>query len=183
MLRFAITPGDLVSIEGIEVAQLVARCAELASAGVDFVLLREKRLAAEQVGSLAKRVGEAVAGAGMKVVLPGIGAGEAFGRHLRLEELPAAGWVSVSCHTVEEVRLARERRASAVLFAPVFGKTVDGVEVVPGTGLGTLREACRAAREVPVFALGGLNEGNARDCVRAGAAGVAGIRMFFGRDG
>jgi thiamine-phosphate pyrophosphorylase len=67
-----------------------------------------------------------------------------------------------------------------VLFGPVFGKTLDGVEVVAGVGLEGLREACGVAGEMPVLALGDVTAGNAVSCVDAGASGVAGIRMFFG---
>jgi thiamine-phosphate pyrophosphorylase len=88
-------------------------------------------------------------------------------------------FVSVSCHALDEVRLARDGGASAVLFGPVFGKTVDRVEVVPGVGLKALRAACEAAGDMPALALGGVGERNAASCVEAGASGVAAIRMFF----
>jgi thiamine monophosphate synthase len=54
-----------------------------------------------------------------------------------------------------------------------------------------LRRACRIARagdsrieageaggEMPVFALGGVDEARAALCASAGAAGIAGIRIF-----
>ena len=90
-------------------------------------------------------------------------------------------FVSVSCHSLAEVRRARQDEASAVLFAPVFGKWADCAEVVRGVGLSALGEACEVAEEMPVYALGGVTKVNAEECVRAGAAGVAGIRMFFER--
>jgi thiamine-phosphate pyrophosphorylase len=136
----------------------------------------------------------AIAG-GMRVIVAGrvdvaIAVGAA-GVHLSAREgeltpeqvraLMPAAFVSVSCHRVEEVRRAREGGASAVLFGPVFGKAVDGVEVVPGVGLEKLREACAVG--VPVLALGGVTEANAGVCVEVGAWGVAGIRMFFDRVG
>ena len=34
--------------------------------------------------------------------------------------------ITVSCHSLEEVRHARDNRADAILFAPVFEKTIAG---------------------------------------------------------
>jgi thiamine-phosphate pyrophosphorylase len=41
-----------------------------------------------------------------------------------------------------------------------------------------LRRVCEAAAPVKVVALGGVTWANAQECVDAGAAGVAGIRLF-----
>jgi thiamine-phosphate pyrophosphorylase len=43
--------------------------------------------------------------------------------------------------------------------------------------LDELRRVCAVAK-LPVLALGGVNEENAEACMDAGAAGVAGIRLF-----
>jgi thiamine-phosphate pyrophosphorylase len=189
MLRYAITDG----CAGDESEAASARWAGWARLGVEFVLVREKRLEAGVLARLTREVVAAV-GAETRVLVAGrvdvaLAAG-AGGVHLSardgelsvgqvLQVMPRA-FVSVSCHTLDEVRRAREDGASAVLFGPVFGKTVAGVEVVAGVGLGALREACKAAGGMPVFALGGVSAGNAESCVEAGAAGVAGIRMFAG---
>jgi len=85
--------------------------------------------------------------------------------------------VSRACHSVEEVRAARD--ASLIVFAPVFEK-VDSADGREGVGLSVLAQACRSAGEVPVIALGGVTPENAADCIAAGAAGVAGIRLFLG---
>ncbi|WP_325380701.1 thiamine phosphate synthase, partial [Edaphobacter sp.] len=63
--------------------------------------------------------------------------------------------VSVSCHTLAEVEMARNE-ADLILFAPVFHKTVAGEMVAAGTGLEGLRTACLAAGSTPVYALGGV---------------------------
>jgi thiamine-phosphate diphosphorylase len=47
----------------------------------------------------------------------------------------------------------------------------------PVAGLETLAGACR--RRLPVLAIGGVTAGNAGDCIRAGAAGVAVIRSVL----
>jgi len=193
MLRYAISEGLLDRQGGT--GDFVTRCKQLGADGVEFLLLRERALGVEGLLMLARRVVETVRGSGMQVIVPGSAeltlAAEAAGVHLsgrpgelRVNQVRAvspAAWVSVSCHTVEEIRCAREDGASAVLFAPVFGKMVDGVEVVGGVGLERLQEACDAAGKMPVFALGGVTEANAEECVKAGARGVAGIRMFFDR--
>lgn len=94
--------------------------------------------------------------------------------------------VGVSCHSSAEVHRAHADDADLVVFAPVFEKVIAG-KGQRGTGLEALRDACetgtRAAgrankREFPVFALGGVTLENARQCIAAGAAGVAGIRLF-----
>ena len=86
--------------------------------------------------------------------------------------------VSVSCHSLPEVRRACEGGADLVLFGPVFEKRVAGEVVVGGVGLDALREACAAAGATPVLALGGVTDETLPACLAVGAAGVAGIRLF-----
>ena len=57
---------------------------------------------------------------------------------------------------------------------PVFEKK-DAKQVQP-QGLNALRDVCKA--RIPVFALGGVTLENAVPCIEAGAAGIAGIRLF-----
>ncbi len=128
----------------------------------------------------------------------------ADGVHLRSDDISAAEarvvWsragdsgadrlcVAVSCHTPEEVWRAESDGADFVVFAPVFEKSGQA-----GVGLVALRAACgRAAQantpepsralRIPVLALGGVTVGNALSCVQAGAAGIAGIRLFQEND-
>jgi thiamine-phosphate pyrophosphorylase len=79
--------------------------------------------------------------------------------------------VGESVHSPEE---AARSEADFCVFAPVFdtpGKTAQGVE--------RLAETCRATR-LPVFALGGVDPGNASRCIDAGARGAACIRAVLG---
>jgi thiamine-phosphate pyrophosphorylase len=93
--------------------------------------------------------------------------------------------VSVSCHTVADIRAARAAGATLALFAPVFEKALRGAPALSGQGLESLAEACTAARqparqpELPVLALGGVTLKNAAECITAGAAGIAAIRLFL----
>ena len=90
-------------------------------------------------------------------------------------------FISISCHDLEDVAAARQQQVDCILFAPVFEKKIDRLsgEIVPGTGLQLLEEACRVAGNVPVFALGGITAKNAPQCIAAGTAGVAAIRLML----
>ena len=191
MLRCAITSGDGWTA--------TSQARRWAAEGVEFVQLREKQLGA---GELVRRA------AAMRVGLPAtkllvngradvaVAAG-ADGVHLtaRTGELTAeqvrrvfraAGVgepvVSASCHSLAEVRQAVDGGVDLILFGPVFEKRIAGEVVVAGVGLEALREACAAAGETPVLALGGVTWESAQLCVEAGAAGVAGIRLFSGEE-
>ena len=185
VLRCAIT-------DGTGGAGVASRCAALAAAQVDLLIVREKALGAGALCGLTRAI--VAAAGGMKVLVAGradvaLAAGAA-GVHLsgrageltprQVRRVMPGAYVSVSCHTAAEVSSAARGGADLVLFAPVFAKVSAGL---PGVGLGALAEAAKAAGAVPVLALGGVEEGNAAACVEAGAAGVAGIRMFFPYDG
>jgi len=174
---------------------LLARIAAAARAGVDLIQLREKDLATRELEQVAQQARVAVAGTRAKLLINSrvdvaIACG-LDGVHLTSgpDELPAsearvmfakagrtAPVIGVSCHTVAEVLVAESHGADFVVFGPVFSKGENA-----GTGLESLRAACSAlpnGSTMKVLALGGVEIGNARDCVRAGAAGVAGIRLF-----
>jgi thiamine-phosphate pyrophosphorylase len=85
--------------------------------------------------------------------------------------------IAVSCHSPEEVLQAQANQANFAVFAPVFEKQVSKKETkLPPSGLSLLAQACQAT--IPVLALGGITLENAQSCRDAGAAGIAGIRLF-----
>jgi thiamine-phosphate pyrophosphorylase len=197
MLRYAITsrtvfPGD----PRRQLADLVAQAARWASAGIDFIQLREKDLSAATLAGLARsilktlpvttkllvnsRLDIAIAVAAHGVHLPASACEltPAQVRHLYAAASLPPPVITVSCHTLAEVAHARDSLVDAILFAPVFGKSAAGEMVTPAQGLDRLRDACIAAAPTPVYALGGVTLENAPACVEAGAAGIAGIRLF-----
>jgi thiamine-phosphate pyrophosphorylase len=202
MLHYAIT--NRARYGGTEIYRLdslVREAGRWAAEGIDFIQVREKDLPAGELAGLMRRVLAVVqkAGSATRVLVNSrvdvaVAAG-ADGVHLtgaagelRPEQARAvfrgagleAAVVSVSCHSLEEVARAAGFGVEAILFGPVFGKVVDGMEVVPGVGLEGLRAACGAAAGVPVLGLGGVTWERAAECAAAGAAGVAGIRLFLG---
>jgi thiamine-phosphate pyrophosphorylase len=205
MVLYAITDRRLLGVADHDRrAALVGLAREWARGGVDYIQIREKDLSGEELLELSRLVVAAVdeermRGAKTKVILNGAAeialAAGADGVHLpgrasaeivaaARETFARAGRecvVSVACHSVEEAALVEASPDSLILFAPVFEKPLGDGEALPGRGLEELARVCSVAH-VPVSALGGITPGNARDCVTAGAAGVAAIRMFVGKD-
>lgn len=211
-MLYAITDRRLYAGNKVDaLARLLELSAIWAANGVSYIQVREKDLPACDQVELARAVIRAVQAVGGNSNTPKILVNSradvalatgADGVHLPSgpdaltpEEVrsifPLAGKtrlpvVSVSCHTMEEVALARKQSPDCILFAPVFEKQIAGpgattaensAAVLPGTGLRLLQQACREAAPVPVFALGGVTAENAADCIRAGAAGIAAIRL------
>jgi thiamine-phosphate pyrophosphorylase len=117
-------------------------------------------------------------------------AGDVAGIHLGRESLPAQdviGWrrrgkivtdlmVGLSCHAIDEVRQAEDAGVDYAFFGPVFD-TPAKRPFGPPLGIAKLAAACRATR-LKVIAIGGVTLENSAECLHAGAAGIAAIRMF-----
>jgi len=202
VLRYAITDrSSFGAEERTRSAELIARATRWAAQQIDHIQLREKDLSAAKLEQLARAITGAISSANSKTKLlinsradVAIAAGAA-GVHLtaapgglspdQVRSLFAGAGrpvpvVSISCHTLQEVIRARQQHADLILFGPVFGKIVAGAEVTPAAGLDALHAACEAAGKVPVLALGGVTGENTAACLAAGAAGIAGIRLFAG---
>jgi thiamine-phosphate pyrophosphorylase len=196
---------------------LLAKVAEAARAGVDYIQLRERDLSARELETLARDAQTAVRNnaplrtenrelrtgvelrtgpeLGTRILINSrtdvaLAAG-VDGVHLRADDLtpdevrqmlkdsarsPAANHflVAASCHSNEDVRRAESEAVDFAVFAPVFGK-INAPGTQP-TGVAALHDACRT--KISVFALGGVSMENAESCLNAGAAGIAGIRLF-----
>jgi thiamine-phosphate pyrophosphorylase len=202
VLRYAITDGARFGRDAsARRVGLLADVLRWAAAGVEFVQLREKDLDAGELVTLSDvcatifrehggrtkllvnhRADIAVAGAADGVHLTSR-AGELTPEQVR-KVFAVAGLqtpvISASCHTLAEVKRARDAGIDLILFGPVFEKRLDGRVVVAGLGLDRLQDGCTAASGVPTLALGGVTSENSQDCLLAGASGVAGIRLFQG---
>jgi thiamine-phosphate pyrophosphorylase len=200
MLLYYIT--DRKSFPGTEAQQrnqVLIRIGEAAQAGVDYIQLREKDLAARDLERLTReavrmvrdrsattkllvngRIDVALTSGADGVHLPADGRDAADTRSRWMQASDRKAIIAVSAHTVAEVRAAAQGADFAV-FAPIFEKLHSDM---PGIGLNALRAACEASseRHFAVLALGGVTVANAGDCLAAGAAGVAGIRLFQSGD-
>jgi thiamine-phosphate pyrophosphorylase len=94
-------------------------------------------------------------------------------------KLKTENWIiGVSCHSEADVLQAASQHADFAVFAPIFEK-----KDAPGSqpaGIEALQKACQ--HRIRVLALGGVTLENAESCLRAGAAGIAGIRLFQEND-
>ena len=200
MIRYAITSRALYpGSEQEKQAALLAEASRWINEGIDFIQLREKDLPAATLAVLARNLLEmlALAASPTRLLLnsrPDIAlATGAHGVHLTassgelspiqirnlfLSAHAPDPLLTISCHTLDDVHRARLHHVGAILFAPVFEKPLAEGENLPGQGLDQLRAACLAAGPIPVFALGGVTPENTPECLKAGAAGVAGIRLF-----
>ena len=189
----------LAASEGGANAELSRKIFDAIAADVDWVQVREKDMAAGELLTLAQGAvragdGERVPRARKKIIvndrldvaIAASGAGVHLGREsvpvsdvvqwCRQGNAPREFMVGVSCHSVTEARDAESAGASYVIFGPIFdtpSKRAFGEPV----GIAQLALAC-AALKIPVLAIGGIDVRNARECLRAGAAGIAAIRMF-----
>lgn len=172
-----------------------------AAAGVDWIQIREKDLSARELVDFTRRAVAAVHrdAARSKTRPPqvivndridvALAAGAA-GVHLSSASIPAAevvDWlragnapvtftVGVSCHSLDEAVATEKAGASYVFFGPVY-ETPSKLSFGAPQGVEKLAEACRSVH-IPVLAIGGMTEANAPACFRAGASGIAAIRMF-----
>lgn len=175
---------------------LLERVRMAAAAGVDAIQIRERDLSARELTELGRQAVELVREASptAKLLINSRSdvaiACRADGVHLRSDDISAAEAraifmragilqpvIGVSCHSRTEVELAEGHGADFAVFGPIFEKDRETKE----EGLASLQSLChhRAAKPpMPVLALGGVNVENAQACLQAGAAGIAGIRLF-----
>jgi thiamine-phosphate pyrophosphorylase len=164
-----------------------------AAAGAAWIQIREKDLDARSLVELARFAVDETRETPARVLvndrLDIALAANAAGVHLGENSMPleiVTGWrrstgrldflIGVSCHSLESARTAERGGADYVFFGPVFETPSKAAFGAP-QGIERLREVCAALR-IPVLAIGGINAENLRDCIQAGAAGIAAIRLF-----
>lgn len=172
-----------------------------AAAGVDWIQIREKDMSARELMELTRCALASIHRAAArnenkqpKVIVNdridvALAAGAA-GVHLSTASVPAAhaiSWlrsgnapvdfsVGFSCHSIAEAIAAEEAEVNYIFFGPVY-ETPSKANLGNPQGIEKLAEVCRSVT-IPVLAIGGITETNASACIKAGASGVAAIRMF-----
>jgi thiamine-phosphate pyrophosphorylase len=160
------------------------------AAGVQLIQLREKRLTARVLFELTARAAEITRGTSTRLLVNdradiAAGAG-ADGVHLTTRSLEPKSvrkafgdnfLIGASTHSLAEATSARNGGADFVVFGPIF-PTPSKAEYGPPLGVDCLADVASELAPFPVLALGGISIDNARECLRAGASGIAGISLF-----
>lgn len=178
-----------------QVRLLLEKIERAAGADVDWIQIREKDLSGRALSELVREAVRRVPTTCRILVNDRVDVActtGAAGVHLGEQSLPVAEvrrllnekqsggefLVGVSTHSLEAALSAEKAGADYVIFGPIFA-TPSKAKFGAPQGVPRLAEVCARIR-VPVVAIGGITLENAGECVQAGAAGVAAIRLFQG---
>ena len=171
-------------------SQLLRLVEAAVAAEINLIQLREKNLRTSILYDLTARAAEIVQGSQTHLLVNdradvALAAG-ASGVHLTSRSIRASVirqtfgaefLIGVSTHSSEEVEAARSDAADFAVFGPVF-ETAS--KLVYGQPLGpeSLKHVAVKSGSFPILALGGITLDNVGDCFRAGASGIAAIRLL-----
>jgi len=176
-----------------QVRVLLEKIENAACAGVDWIQIREKDLSGRALSELVREAVRRAPTTCRILVNDRVDVActtGAAGVHLGEQSLPVTEvrrllnekqsggefLVGVSTHSLEAALSAEKAGADYVIFGPIFA-TPSKAKFGAPQGVARLAEVCAQVR-VPIVAIGGVTQENAPECVRAGAAGVAAIRLF-----
>jgi len=159
-------------------------------AGVKFIQLREKDLSVRELLDVAGWVRELTGEYGARLMINdrvdvalSIGAD---GVHLGQDSMPAHAvrkitgdkfLIGVSTHGVDEAVKAEGHGADFITLGPIY-KTPSKLKYGDPIGIHTLRKV-KFRVTIPVFAIGGIRPGKAKEVREAGADGIAMISAIL----
>lgn len=171
-------------------SRLLDLVAAAVAAHVNLVQLREKNLSTRVLYELTLQAAEITRGSNTRLLVNDRAdvarSAGADGVHLTAGSIETSVirrtfgddfLIGVSTHSLEEARAARDARADFAVFGPVF-ETASKRAYSEPLGLDKLEQVATSLTQFPLLALGGVTLDNAAGCFRAGAAGVAAIRLM-----
>jgi thiamine-phosphate pyrophosphorylase len=156
---------------------------DLLAGGAKFLQLRVKALPPSDFLDLARRARTATRSCGCKLIVNDrvdiALACDADGVHLGQEDLPLAVGrklignkiIGVSTHDLDQAREAEQNGADYIGFGPMFGTSTKDTGYT-ARGVEMLRQI-RAGVNLPIVAIGGINEQNVQQVWQAGANSAA----------
>lgn len=154
-----------------------SRIERLADSGVDAIILREKDLNPYEYITLADKAIDVCRGYDTEIILHNFidVAKELNHRkiHLPISKLNAQDKfeiLGVSCHSLEELRIAEKHNADYITFGHIFNTNCK--KDLPPRGIDSLEKICENSN-LPVYALGGITSQNCKSVIKAGSKGIA----------
>lgn len=164
---------------------------QLIDAGATFIQIREKTAPSREFYEECERAAQLAEKSGAKIVVNDradiatmVGAA---GVHVGQDDLPPQAVRSIagedvlvgfSTHNVDQAVRAAELPIDYIAIGPIFptGTKLDPDPVVGLEGLAAVR---KAVGELPLVAIGGINESNVRDVLAAGVDSAAIVGALF----
>lgn len=187
-LIYLITDGTLTNENYLVKSKKLLDLIEVAiNCGVSMIQLREKKISAGLLFKLVSKTIELRKNSDTKILVNDRAdialTAKADGVHLTANSIsakiirqnfPKDFLIGVSTHKKEEVIAAKNDGANFCVFSPIFDTPNKGEP----KGLSELSKVVEAVSEFPVLALGGINEKNFINTLKAGASGIAAIRFL-----
>ncbi|MCW8933350.1 MAG: Nudix family hydrolase [Gammaproteobacteria bacterium] len=157
--------------------------------GISLVQLRCKKSSEDEYKKLANKAISLCKSYNAKILLNTTdklySSFDADGLHLTsqmlnsIQQRPISGnlLLSVSCHTLDEIKKAKQLNADIILLSPV--KETTSHPGVQGIGWEKFKHLSKDI-EYPVYALGGMSANDMADAKNNGAQGIAAITGFWG---
>jgi thiamine-phosphate pyrophosphorylase len=177
------TPGDK------DFSRLLNLVAAAVAAHVNLIQLREKNLSTRVLYDLTLQAARITRGSNSHLLINDRAdvarSAGAAGVHLTAGSIEASVirrtfgddfLIGASTHSLAQAQAARDAGADFAVFGPVFETASKRVYGEP-LGLEKLEQVTTTLTQFPVLALGGVTLDNAAGCFRAGAAGIAAIRL------
>jgi thiamine-phosphate pyrophosphorylase len=170
-------PEQIAGRDAVEVLR------ELLAGGARFLQLRVKALAANEFFDLARRARTETRSHGCRLIVNDrvdvALACDADGVHLGQEDLPLAVGrkligdkiIGISTHDLDQARDAEQNGADYIGFGPMFGTSTKDTGYA-ARGVEMLRQI-RERVNLPIVAIGGINEQNVQQVWQAGANSAA----------
>jgi len=170
-------PEQIVGRDAVKVLR------DLLAGGARFLQLRVKALSANEFFDLARRARTETRSYGCKLIINDrvdvALACDADGVHLGQEDLPLAVGrkligdriVGISTHDLDQAREAEQNGADYIGFGPTFGTSTKDTGYT-ARGVEMLRQI-RGRVNLPIVAIGGINEQNVQQVWQAGANSAA----------
>lgn len=179
-----------VRLSGVSHAEQVARLSE---GGATLVQLREKHLSPREFYGEAEAALAVARERGVRLIINdrvdiALAVG-ADGVHLGQDDLPSEAArmllgpdaiIGFSTHNIDQATVAARSPVDYIAIGPIFA-TVSKENPDPVVGIEGLRRVRAQVGQIPIVAIGGISERDARGVLEAGADAIAVIGALLGK--